>query len=734
MAWNRTLASVSFKAWLCALVCLLSAGLAPANDWYAAPNGTPAGNGSIGNPWDLDTALGTEACTPPAAIQPGDTLWLLPGTYHASMSGGFQSCLTGTAAAPIVVRKSGGRAAIDGFGTLNTLYVAGAYTWFWGIEFMDHNPVRSSTLPGSNHQPNSLGPGIYGPGIKFINCVVHDTGYGFSGYALATNLEIYGSFAYYIGYTAPDQNHGYGVYAQNTNGTKLISDNFIGDNADEGIQVYGDSGPLIGITLQGNTAYNARSWPVPNYQANILMGGGTTVYGNSILENMSYFTLSLQSGSINIGQYSASYNIDVEDNIFVGGGNTITVEGVNSPFTFLNNTLVNLPSGFNSTTQEQVVFGQLPGQGISGYNWDNNSYYGANLFDIGSYNGLALSNGLSVPFTQWQSGGFDTHSTLVPMLPIGKWVYVRPNQYEAKRANITIYNWDAYDATGNVVLGKSPSVSVDLSSVLAPGDNFVIQDVQNFYGPPVVSGIYTGGTVTIPMEGLTKAAPIGFAAPAHTAPAFGTFIVMLSSTAPPPSCPCTIWSNTGPTVADNGPDSPVELGVKFTSSVNGAITGVRFYKSGNNTGTHIGNLWDSQGNNLASATFTNETASGWQQVTFSSAVNITANTVYVASYHTNVGHYSADQNYFATAVSSPPLQFLAGPNNGVYGYGASAFPGNSYNSTNYWVDVVFSTTVVSASVPNVVGNTQAAASAAVTGGGADGRHGYTTIIQHRVLR
>jgi hypothetical protein len=106
----------------------------------------------------------------------------------------------------------------------------------------------------------------------------------------------------------------------------------------------------------------------------------------------------------------------------------------------------------------------------------------------------------------------------------------------------------------------------------------------------------------------------------------------------------------------------------------------------------------------------------------------------VASYHTNVGHYSADQNYFATAVSSPPLQFLAGPNNGVYGYGARAFPGNSYNSTNYWVDVVFSTTVVSTSVPNVVGNTQAAASAAVTGGGADGRHGYTTIIQHRVLR
>ena len=37
---------------------------------------------------------------------------------------------------------------------------------------------------------------------------------------------------------------------------------------------------------------------------------------------------------------------------------------------------------------------------------------------------------------------------------------------------------------------------------------------------------------------------------------------------------------------------------------------------------------------LASATFTNESASGWQQVNFSNPVPITAGTTYVASYHT----------------------------------------------------------------------------------------------------
>ena len=145
---------------------------------------------------------------------------------------------------------------------------------------------------------------------------------------------------------------------------------------------------------------------------------------------------------------------------------------------------------------------------------------------------------------------------------------------------------------------------------------------------------------------------------------------------------------------DSGPDSAVELGVKFRSDTAGYITGIRFYKASTNTGTHVGNLWTSTGTRLATATFTNETASGWQQVNFATPVAITANTVYVASYHTNTGHYSDDQNYFAgKGMDSPPLHALAdgvSGVNGVYAYGSSSsFPSNGWNSSNYWVDVVF---------------------------------------------
>ena len=100
-------------------------------------------------------------------------------------------------------------------------------------------------------------------------------------------------------------------------------------------------------------------------------------------------------------------------------------------------------------------------------------------------------------------------------------------------------------------------------------------------------------------------------------------------------------------MVDGGPDSAVELGVKFQSDVAGTITGIRFYKAAANTGTHIGNLWTSSGTLLATVTFTNETASGWQQVLFATPVAIASNTVYVASYHANNGHYSADVNYFS---------------------------------------------------------------------------------------
>ncbi len=167
--------------------------------------------------------------------------------------------------------------------------------------------------------------------------------------------------------------------------------------------------------------------------------------------------------------------------------------------------------------------------------------------------------------------------------------------------------------------------------------------------------------------------------------------------APPDGCPCSAWPNTTvPAVPSTSDTGAVELGVRFRANASGYVTGIRFYKGAANTGTHVGNLWTSTGTLLATATFTNETATGWQTVTFSSPVAITANTVYVASYFAPNGGYAADANYFASAgVTNGPLYLLkdgeAG-GNGLYRYGSSsAFPNATYQSSNYWVDVIFTT-------------------------------------------
>jgi hypothetical protein len=162
------------------------------------------------------------------------------------------------------------------------------------------------------------------------------------------------------------------------------------------------------------------------------------------------------------------------------------------------------------------------------------------------------------------------------------------------------------------------------------------------------------------------------------------------------------------------------VGVKFQSEVNGYITGLRFYKGTGNTGTHVGHLWTSSGTLLASVAFTNETATGWQQANLTTAVAVAASTTYVASYRAPVGRYAVDEPYFTTAFANPPLRALAtgeAGGNGVYKYGASGFPTQSFNASNYWVDIVFNTEVPPDTMPPAVSERSPASGATVVATG-----------------
>ncbi len=242
-----------------------------------------------------------------------------------------------------------------------------------------------------------------------------------------------------------------------------------------------------------------------------------------------------------------------------------------------------------------------------------------------------------------------------------------------------------------------------------------------------VSG--TSPTITVvPAAGQSGSATVSGTVSDGTLSATDSFVITVNAVGGSGTATGAWPATTVPGVIDAGADRSVELGVKIRSDVSGFITGIRFYKASTNTGTHIGSLWSGTGTKLASATFTAETSSGWQQVTFATPVPITANTVYVASYHCNTGHYSADESFFATAgVDNPPIHALksgVSGGNGVHVYGSTpAFPTLTWNNSNYWVDVVFKSgttgtplSVTTASLANGTVNVTYSATLAANGG------------------
>jgi chitosanase len=158
--------------------------------------------------------------------------------------------------------------------------------------------------------------------------------------------------------------------------------------------------------------------------------------------------------------------------------------------------------------------------------------------------------------------------------------------------------------------------------------------------------------------------------------------------------------------------------------VAGDVTGVRFYKSSLNTGKHTGSLWSTSGRLLATTTFTGETKSGWQTAQFSKPVSIAANVTYIISYHAPKGHYAVNGGYFKTSAHT--TQKLTAPmatatsDNGMYKYTATqaSYPNTNAGGSNYWVDVVFTSKLVSAPVApaapaNLVANLQGTTSVAL---------------------
>jgi PKD repeat protein len=409
--------------------------------------------------------------------KPGDTIWLRGGVYH----GTYSSYLNGTSAAPIVVRQyAGERATIDGgnSGWKSILMVSGSYTWYWGFEVMSSDPNRVSQQTGSN--PTDIGRG---------------------------NI-------------ATDQTSRTGA------GLKFIN-LIVHDIQDAGLWKEALSSEFYGSLIYYD------GWNAPDrghghglYLQNLT--GTMTIQDNIIFDNF-------QNGIQCYGSEAASLNnFDIEGNTIFNNGsivdspaNNIIIGGgvvAQNPIVANNNLYYTAwGNGIN------LNMGYYPyGIGASNPKMTGN-YSGNGEYDLNSANTNTTLTGNSIysSLVNWNSSQYPSN-TFYAADPNSTKVVVRPNRYEPGRANITVYNW-----------GLAAAVSVDVSGILSVGQAFEVRNAQDWFGAPVLSGTYGGGSISLPMTGLTVATPVGWTAPPLSGPEFNVFVVVPKSsgtggTAPDP--------------------------------------------------------------------------------------------------------------------------------------------------------------------------------------------------------
>lgn len=356
-----------------------------AREFHVSPSGLCDNDGSAAHPLDLATALSRKS---PAG--PGDTIWLHGGVYR----GTFESVLEGAPGAPIVVRQvPGERATIDtNPSRKDALLVLGGWTWYWGFEVTSSEPNRASAQTGSWPDDLRRGGGITarGPGLKFINLVVHDVAGGFGIWDESIGTEAYGNLIYYNGWYAPDRGHGHGIYTQNSSRHKrALSENIIFSQFSHGIHAYGsERAYLDNIELTGNISFNNGA-PAGDFARDILIGGGRVAHNPVVVENFTY-----GGAQTSLGYYAGCENGLVRGNYFAG----LLVELVKCQTELYDNTI-------HSSAKAQTLRAEFP----------QNLYYDEK--------------------------------------PSGVVVRVRPNRYEPGRAHIVVYNWDHLE-TVRIALGR----------------------------------------------------------------------------------------------------------------------------------------------------------------------------------------------------------------------------------------------------------------------------------------
>jgi len=167
---------------------------------------------------------------------------------------------------------------------------------------------------------------------------------------------------------------------------------------------------------------------------------------------------------------------------------------------------------------------------------------------------------------------------------------------------------------------------------------------------------------------------------------FGGTFLELTGSPNDIACNASVFPTAIPTDTASGQGSTWEQGVEISSSMNGIITKVKFYRSaGEQPGGHTANIWNLSGQRLASVPFTGEDPNpgpGWQSATVN--LPITAGVRYRVTYNINTEVAKTFNVFTNGPITKGPLTAWRS----YFGTPAGQFPLSS-STSNLFADVVF---------------------------------------------
>lgn len=390
-------------------------------------------------------------------LQGGDVVWVGGGVYR----GCFTVGASGSPGKPVVFRAvPGQRAVLDGVLGENSyvLTLVAPVSWcvVWGMEITASDSAKAGVATGARNE----GFLFDAPNSKLVNCHIHDTA-NCGWWRNSIDSEFYGCISYNIGgqNVGRGQGNGHNLYTQNKDGTKRIRDNIIFNGFRNCIDIYTGSGYIEGYHIIGNTVFGASACANEgDRKMNIIIGSPRQSAARILLRENMLWSNGL-GRSCEFGYRSDGHkDIRLFDNVFAGRVEFRQWETVEM--------------------RGNKFYGELGGPVDRAKHPDN--YYGPP--------------------------------------PKESVVFVRPNEYEPGRGNITVYNWAGADA-----------VAADIGNAVPVGAEFEIRNAQNWHKGPVAKGVFDGKPVSLPMVGMEPVQPLGaegnIAPEEMTGKAFNVFVV-----------------------------------------------------------------------------------------------------------------------------------------------------------------------------------------------------------------